>query len=121
MECNPTSTRSRANAAFTLAELMISTGVSVLVVTAIGLLAFFSSRSLVAMTNYVDMDQISQLALDKMSREVRQARLVTQCTNTSFTIVDLSGNSVQFLYDANARKLLRIADTATNVYLSDCD
>jgi len=64
-------------AAFTLVEVMMASGIGLMALLVIMLLSLYSSRSFAAIANYVDMDERSQLALDKMSREIRQShRLV---------------------------------------------
>jgi len=121
MDCKTTFIRSKANAAFTLPEVLIAAGVGLLVLLVVALLSFYTSRSLVAMTHYVDMDQRSQLALDKISREIRQARRLTDFSPTSLTIQDLNNKPVQFIYDPEARSLARASGGLTNTYLTDCD
>jgi prepilin-type N-terminal cleavage/methylation domain-containing protein len=121
MECKNTFTERRRRAGFTLIELMIATGISLVVATAIGLLAFFSSRSFVAMTNYMEMAQYSRLALDKMSLEIRQAGRLTAYATNSITFQDVNGNPLRFTYDSGSRKLFRISAGVTNTYLTQCD
>jgi len=121
MELKNTSTKTRQVAAFTLPEVMIASGLGVLALMAVGLLSLYSSRSFVAMTNYVGMDQSSQLALDKMSREIRQSHGVTAITPTILSFQDVDNNPVQFVYDSGARKLVRVSGGVTNIYLPDCD
>lgn len=127
MECKNTFTERRRRAAaprragFTLIELMMAMGISLVIATAIGLLAFFSSRSFVAMTNYMEMAQYSRLALDKMSQEIRQTSQLTAYTTNSLTFLDVNGNSLRYTYDAGNRKLLRISAGVTNTYLRECD
>lgn len=112
---------SRSLAAFTLPEVMIASGLGLLVLLAVATLSMFGGRSFVAMTNYVDMDQRSQVALDKMSREIRQSRGLTAFSSTNLTFVDANGIPVQFAYDADARKLLRLSNGETSVFLTGCD
>lgn len=120
MECKNTSI-SRRRAGFTLIELMVATALSMVVATAIGLLAFFSSRSFVAMTNYLEMAQFSRLALDKMSMEIRQAGRLTVYATNSLTFQDVNGNPLRFTYDSGSRRLFRISGGVTNTYLTECD
>src|SRR2546426_10143841 len=61
-------------AAFTLVELMVASALSLVLTTVIAMIAFFSTRSFVAMADYTEMNQRSQFTLDKMSKEIRQAR-----------------------------------------------
>src|SRR6266446_1980451 len=123
MECKITSTRTRPGptAALTLLEVMIASGVGLLVLLVVTLLAFFSGRSFVAMTNYIKIDQHSQLALDKMSREIRQAHSFTACSPTSISFLDKDYNLVQFAFDPQARTLVRTSGTNINTYLTECD
>ena len=114
-------TKSRGTAAFTLTELMVASGLGLIALLAVGLLAFYTSRSFVAMANYVNMDQRSQVALDKMSKEIRQARGLSSFSPTSITIRDVDNKLVQFTYEPNTRRLVRVSGVLTNVYLADCD
>ena len=71
--------RTGRKSAFTVIGLVAS-ALALLVCLAIILLTIFSSRSFIAIANYVHMDERSQLALDKMSREIRQTRRLTHFT-----------------------------------------
>jgi prepilin-type N-terminal cleavage/methylation domain-containing protein len=113
--------KDQRNRAFTLVEVMVATALSVLVVAVVLSLSFFSSRSFVAMTSYTDLGLASQLALDKFSREVRQAHSVTDCRSNSLTFLDGNTNAVTFAYNPEARTLSRIGAGQTNLYLGECD
>ncbi len=82
------SIRAGGQAAFTLVELMVASALGLLLATAIATFAFFSSRSFVAMASYTEMNQRSQLALDKMSKEIRQARQLTAFSTNSLTFAN---------------------------------
>lgn len=116
-----TKTPPKAGQAFTLVEVLVATGVAGIVVVVIATLAFFTSRSFVAATNYSDMALASRMALDNVSRTIRQARQVTACTTNSITLVDASGANVQYSFDSSAHKLLCVAGNVTNTYLTGCD
>jgi type II secretory pathway pseudopilin PulG len=113
--------RPKGNAAFTLVEVMVASTLALLVVAAIGSLSWYSSRSFAAIANYVDLDQASQLALDKMSQEARQARRLIDYTPTSLSLLDVDKNLLQFIYDPDARTLVRVSGGETNRLLSGCD
>ena len=106
---------------FTILELLVASTLGLLACLAIMLLTVFSSRSFVAIANYVQMDERSQLALDSMSREIRQSKRLTEFSSTSLTLEDVDAKTLQYVYDPNARALLRIRGGATNIYLTDCD
>src|SRR5882724_3144372 len=108
-------------AAFTLVEVMMASGIGLMALLVIMLLSLYSSRSFAAIANYADMDERSQLALDKMSREIRQAHRLVKYSPTSITIEDKSSNPVQFIYDPEARSLVRVAAGVTTTNLTECD
>src|SRR5258706_3393292 len=85
--------------AFTLMEVMVATGLAGIVATVIATLAVFTSRSFVAATNYTDMALLSRMALDNMSRTIRQCRQVTAYATNSITLLDASGNSIQYAFN----------------------
>ena len=122
MRCQPVISvaKSRCRAAG-LAEMLIAVGVGSLVLTSAMALTFYSTRSCAAIANYVDLDQASQLALDKMSQEVRQARQLVNYSPTSLSLLDVDKNPLQFIYDAEARILVRVSNGETNRLLTGCD
>jgi prepilin-type N-terminal cleavage/methylation domain-containing protein len=121
MDCKNTYISARGPAAFTLVELMVAMALSLLVATAIAMLAYFSSRSFVAMADYTDMNQRSRLALDKMSKDIRQAKLLTYYSTTNLTFQDVNGNSLQFIYRPVTRDLVQVSGGQTTSYLTNCD
>src|SRR5258708_28562221 len=118
MEGKGTSTRTGG---FARPEVLIASGLALVALLALVLLSLYASRSFAAMANYMDLDQTSRLALDKMSREIRQARHLTDYTPTSLTFQDRDNNPLQFVYDPQARTLSRIGGVPTNIYLTECD
>ena len=85
------------------------------------MLAFFSTRSFVAMANYTEMNQSSQFALDKMSKDIRQARLLGYYSTNSLSFTNADGTPLRFTYSPGTRKLVRVSGGKTNTLLSDCD
>ena len=77
---------------FTLVEMMIAIAVSIAVIATIVMLAIISAQNFVATSNYVQMNDQSRLALDLISREIRNATAVTA----------FSTNNPQFLRLTNA-------------------
>src|SRR5438105_4548205 len=75
--------RSSATRAFTLIELMVASGVGLIVLTSLMLVFLFANRSFASLTNYLDLDQKTQVALDKMSREIRQVNMLTDYSSTN--------------------------------------
>ncbi|HXT10421.1 MAG TPA: prepilin-type N-terminal cleavage/methylation domain-containing protein [Candidatus Angelobacter sp.] len=109
------------NRAFTLVEMLVTMAIGLVVGAAIVMLYFCVSRSFLTLDNYADMNQASQLALDKMSKDIRQAKQITAFTTNSITFSDVNGNPLEFSYDSNARTLSRISGGTTKTYLTNCD
>src|SRR5258706_3386865 len=121
MVCKNTFTKSHQTAAFTLTEVMVSSALALLALTALTMFSFFSSRSFAAISNYVLLNQHSELALDKMSREIRQSHRLTAFSTNAFTFLDANSNTVQYIYSSPLRSLLRVSGGVTNAYLANCD
>ncbi len=107
--------------AFTLIEVMVASALGVLAMAVVASLFWYSSRSFAAVANYVDLDQVSQFALDKMSREIRQARKLTDFSDTSMSFSDVDNNPLSFNYDPETRTLVRVSGGQTNTLLQGCD
>jgi hypothetical protein len=96
------------------------------IMVAILSLTFFSARSFAALTNYVDLDNVSRNTLDIMLREIRQAEELTFYSNTQLTFrhVDPISNSsfnVSYIYSPSARTLTRIQGSMQKILLRECD
>lgn len=107
--------------AFGLLETIVATGIAGIVVAALATLAYFTSRSFVAATNYTDMALLSRMALDNMSRAIRQARQITAYNTNSITLLDANGNTVQYTLNPSTGTLLNISGGVTNTYLTGCN
>jgi len=113
---------------FTLTEVIFTSGLSLIVLTALMTLWMFSSRSFVAAGNYVALDQQSQLALDKMTKEIRQVQKVTSAVPanstsgiTNLTFLDYDANLLSYAWDRNSRTLTRVKNGQTTTNLLGCD
>ncbi len=127
MVCKTTSTiLNRRRRAFTLVEIIVAAGLAGIILVAVLSLAFFSARSFAALTNYVDLDNISRNTLDHMLREIRQADALTYySTNTlTFQHTDPTTGSpftVSYVYSPTGRTLTRIQGSMRNIMLRECD
>jgi Tfp pilus assembly protein PilW len=121
MECRNISIKARRQAGFTLVEVVVASALAVMVVAVIAMLAYYSTRSFMVMANYTNMNESSQFALDKMSKEIRQARGLTVFATNELTFMDADGNALQFTYNPLIRSLVRSSGGVTNTYLTECD
>jgi prepilin-type N-terminal cleavage/methylation domain-containing protein len=123
MACRSTSieTRGRARRAFTLVEIVVAVAVGLLVAAAIVALTGYTTRSFVAMTNYLDMALSSRMALDRMARDIRQNYQVRAYATNSITLEDANGTVSQYVWNPSTRKLFCVTGGKTNTYLTECD
>lgn len=97
--------------AFTITELLIASGLFGLAGLALGSIYLFSTRTFAAMANYATLDQNNRLGMDKLTREVRQARAIMYATNDAtsayINLIDNSNNSITYTFDASIQALTR--------------
>jgi hypothetical protein len=90
-----------------------------IIIAAMALMLFYTSRSFAAIINYVDLDQYSRKALDKMSMEIRQAdRLVSNSTNQ--LTFSYNGGTLSYTYNPQTKTLTRTFGSETEVLLREC-
>src|SRR5215831_9608067 len=100
-------------AAFTLVETLVAAAIGVLLCAGVLSFWFYTSRSLVAMANYTDMDRQNQIALDTMTSQIRQVNQLssyvsaTNGTITSLTFQDYDNTPLTFAFSPSARTLTR--------------
>jgi len=120
MVCKDTFTKRRQEA-FSLIEVLVTSVVSLIVLLAVAAFFFFSNRSFLAMTNYLELDLKTQLALDKMSKQIRQVNSLTYYGTNSLTFQDYDGGTLQYTYDPNKRMLTRTKGGTNEMLLTNCD
>ena len=112
-------------AAFTMVEMLVASAIGVVAMTSLVLLCSFSSRSFAAVANYTDLDRRSQVALDQMTREIRQVKQLNSFTNTStlksLSFRDYDDGTLQYVWAKNGGTLTRIKGTQQTTLLTGCD
>ena len=113
----------RGTSGWTLIEMGVVLGIFALAATALSMVLMFSAQSLAAVANYAELDKENREAMDKLTREIRQARLVTACSSNSITILDGAGNTVTYAFEPSTKRMIRSSDdgNGTQVLLNDCD
>ncbi len=99
---------------YTLPEMMIAMALGALVLTAVIVGSVFTLRSFVTMYCYTDMDMKSSVALDNMSKDIRQASSLIGMTNTStakalvFNGLNDAGTAITITYkwDSTSKNLV---------------
>jgi len=106
---------------FALTEMMFAIGITTLLVLVVCSFAMFSSRNFVVLANYVELDDSNRLAIDQMTRDLRQARRLISSTTNSITLEDQDGFSLQYSYNPFLHTLNRIKGGVNRVILTECD
>ena len=115
----------RSRRGFTLVELLVAIAVGSLALTATMSLSLYSLRSFAALTNYVDLDNLSRNALDVMTREIRQADQVLPGSNEStlrLWVTPFGGGGREVIYRFNSQtgEVTRVEGTESRVLLREC-
>jgi len=104
----------------TLFEVMVAMAIGSFVLAGVCSMYFYSYRSFAAQLNYVDLDQYSQKALDKMSQQIRQVKALTDYTTNRLVFTDYDGAALAFVYNPTNKTLIRTKGAATETLLTGC-
>jgi hypothetical protein len=102
-------------------EVVVASMVASLLMLVLLSFTFFSNRSFASLTNYMDLDQRTESALDKMSQQIRQVNSLTSYTSTNLVFQDFDGGTLQYVYDGNKQTLTRSKNSTNETLLIGCD
>jgi prepilin-type N-terminal cleavage/methylation domain-containing protein len=99
-----------AERGFTLVEMLVATGIGAILITIIVALTAYAERSFAVTSSHVELESKSRYALDKLTRELRQATAVVSCdTNLPFkwfTVTNaVDGFALTLSWDADVKSL----------------
>lgn len=98
----------RPAAGFALLEAVIAAGITTLMVLVLCSFTIFSGHSFATLFNYVDLHDVNRIAMDRITRDVRQANRVKAATSTSLTLEEADGVSeIVYTYSPSLRTLFR--------------
>jgi prepilin-type N-terminal cleavage/methylation domain-containing protein len=113
--------RRKSRQGYTLVEMVVATGLFGIASVALCSIYLFSTRAFVSIANYAELDKINRTAMDALTKEIRQARLVTDVTTNSVTIINGAGVSVTYRFESSSKRFMRLAtDGTSRVMVSDC-
>src|SRR6478736_1076754 len=102
-------------AAWTLVELMVGVAVFSIAGLALSTIFVFSIRSFAALTNYAMLDKENRLAMDKLTREIREAKAVVNYTTngaSSLSILNGDNQTVTYTFDPTSKQMVRQLGTS---------
>jgi hypothetical protein len=83
-------------------------------------LSIYQGRTFGILTNMVDMDQGNRTALDRLTKDIRQANRVTSYGTNTITFEDFDGLPLVYTYTASNGKLTRTKGTSVTTLLKGC-
>ena len=122
MEFNRISTRpKRRLSGFTLPEVLVASGLSGIVLMALAAASMFTARSFSSISNHHELDQKSRVALDRMTKLIRQSDSLTAYEPTSMTFNHGTNGVLQYTYLPVRRELVETIGNSIRVVLTECD
>ena len=108
----------KAQAAFTLAEMVVAVALGTVLILGVVSVYCFSLSSFTSISNYAELDQSSRSAGDLISRDVRNATSVDSATTSNELVLNITdGTKVAYAFDPSARTLVRVVSGQTNALL----
>jgi len=106
---------------WTLVEVAVTTAVGLIVLAAFVAISLSINASMVAVGNYSDLDRASRMTLDNLSRDIRNAAVVTNSSATSLTLVNtFSGtNLITYAWDGSSNVTRTITMMTNGVPLAE--
>jgi hypothetical protein len=108
---------------FALAEAWVTVGITALLLMVLTSFTQFSGRSFAALFNYVSLDDVNRIAMDRITRDVRQAVRVQNATTNLLVLVDADGvSTITYVYIPSTRVLKRArTGQPEEQILTECD
>jgi len=94
------------------------TGILVLVLVSMSML---SGRSFAAFYNYVDLDDSNRIAMDTLTRDLRECNGVKTCSASQLVIEDSDGVNITYAFSSGTRTLTRSKAASVRTLLVGCD
>jgi hypothetical protein len=119
--------RLQSASGWTLVEMMVAVVAGLLILGSVVQTSITLSRSMVAISNYFQLDASSRNTLDVMSRDIRDADSLTSFATNAITMTgtNYQGNSYSFTYNWDGLSMWRTftltGTTTTTLMLSNCN
>ena len=104
----------------TIVEFVVATAVGLLLLTAVASLIDYTGRTFAYLSNYVDLDQKSRNAMDRVTSQIRLVDALTSLSSNSISFRRGSTN-YSLTYNPATRTVAQTKDATTTVLLTECD
>ncbi len=112
--------RSRRQSALTYLEMMFALAIGSVVMAGVMETWLITSRSFAAMANYCDLDDQSRNALDNITRDLRQSKVVSYYSTNTLTCSNIDGTTFTYGWDPASQIVYKSQRGQTNVLLTGC-
>jgi hypothetical protein len=101
--------------------MTLALGIGSSAIASVVALMVYTVRLFQCTANYASLDQNSRLAIDIMSRDIRQAKALTSYATNQLVFTNLSGLTFSYTWSPQAATLTRLYDGQSSVLLAGCD
>jgi Tfp pilus assembly protein PilW len=101
--------------------MVVAAGIGSVLMTAVASLMYFSARSYAGLANYIDLDQRSRNALDRMSLEMRQADYLYSYATNQLVFINGGQTNLSYTFSPYFRTLVRTNGSTVETLLTECD
>jgi len=105
----------------TLMEILVASLIAALVFGVVLTLTIFATRSVLAMTNYTELDQASRNTLDVLTRDIRQATALNAFTANKIVLRNPDNTTCTYTYNQGTGTFVRSNNLGSQVLLESCD
>ncbi len=98
---------SHRRSGWTLIEMMVAVAVFSIGAAALGSTFLFSIRSMAALSNYTALDKMNQQAMDAITREIRQSKMIVSYETNALEIVNGEGATVRYMFSEGTERFYR--------------
>jgi hypothetical protein len=103
--------------------MLVAAGIASILFLAVCGFSMFCSRSFAALYNYVDLDDVNRVAIDQLTRDVRQCNRVAyfNTNGCALGLQDADGVTISYFYNPSQHTLTRSKGFQSTVILKECD
>jgi len=101
--------------------LMVAAGVSGIVLAALAAASLYTARSFASISNHHELDQNSRLALDQMTKLIRQSEYLSDYTADSLTFNCGANGVLEFYHNPQTKELVQTYTNKVKTLLTECD
>lgn len=111
----------RGTAGSSLIENWVAICIFSVILAVVMSFSLYTGKSFAGLSNYVDLEQRSQMALDRMTQDIRQTQYLTSISSNKLVFQDSDGSPLTYSYSPGARTLTRTKGVTIQTLLTECD